>query len=56
MDYEDEYEVNHTEVMDTGKMREPVLKELVTQMVRAINSEIESAEENSSKTDKEISK
>ncbi|XP_039284474.1 purine nucleoside phosphorylase [Nilaparvata lugens] len=32
-DYDDDYEVNHAEVIDTGKMREPILKELVTRMV-----------------------
>ncbi|XP_075225142.1 purine nucleoside phosphorylase [Lycorma delicatula] len=47
MDYEDTYEVNHTEVIDTGKMREPVLKDLVTRMILKIN-ELQLEEKNAS--------
>lgn len=52
MDYEDTYEVNHSEVMDTGKMREPVLKDLVTRMVQKID-EIQLQEKNSANNDNE---
>jgi len=37
-DYDSQDEPNHEEVIDMGKLREPVLKEFVTRLVREIEA------------------
>lgn len=37
LDYEDEKEANHEEVVETGKQREPLLKKFVSQIVLSMH-------------------